>query len=283
MIYLEDIYKISVQNRASKYFKEKGYKSIDKYYYVKQKDLPPHSCVQERRKCDICGKDYFKRHEQHEVTFKRWNKDVCQECFKNNPFFKKEVKNRVKNTHIERYGGIGSASKIIREKVVKTCKERYGGIPMNNPTVKEKFLKTVQEKYGGNSPLCNEKVQEKARKTLYEKSLVPVSGPQKMILEILKELYPEAKCYLNYPLSTLSLDIGFELNSIKIDVEYDGKYWHNNEQKDRRRDEFTKSQGYKILRIKSRREYPKKEDIKEKIDYLLNTDHKYTELVLKDW
>lgn len=44
-----------------------------------------------------------------------------------------------------------------------------------------------------------------------------------------------------------------------------------------------KKQGFKIFRIKSRREVPKPEEIKEKIEFLLDTDHFYTELTLKDW
>jgi len=55
---------------------------------------------------------------------------------------------------------------------------------------------------------------------------------------------------LNYPLSNVSLDIALFIDDIKIDIEYDGWYWHKDQQKDRRRDEFLKSQGWKILELK---------------------------------
>ena len=58
----------------------------------------------------------------------------------------------------------------------------------------------------------------------------------------------------------------------RIDFEYDGSFWHDNKQKiqDRRRDEFLKKQGYKILRIESDRGIPTWETLLDKINYLKN-------------
>ena len=283
LVYPEEIYEVPATGRYCNYFKEKGYVSINKKFYVKQKDLLPHSGVQEKRTCDICGKNYFKRHEQHEVTFKRWGKDICQNCYWNDSNYRKEIQKRTQATYEKNFGGHPMRNPEVKEKVNKTLKERYGGSPMKNEEVREKFFKTMQERYGGNSPFCDEKIREKARKTLYTEGLVPTSNTQREVYNILKKLYPDSECELNYPLSKLSLDVYFYYKNTKIDIEYDGKYWHNDEQKDRRRDEFTKKQGFKIFRIKSRREVPKPEEIKEKIEFLLDTDHFYTELTLKDW
>ena len=59
---------------------------------------------------------------------------------------------------------------------------------------------------------------------------------------MLEEIYPDYFSELNYVLSSLFLDIILIVNDeIKIDIEYDGNYWHKDSQKDRRRDEYVKS------------------------------------------
>lgn len=58
---------------------------------------------------------------------------------------------------------------------------------------------------------------------------------------MLKEHYKEYKIKINYPLSTLALDVFLNIDNIKIDIEYDGEHWHLDEAKDRRRDEYVKS------------------------------------------
>ena len=70
------------------------------------------------------------------------------------------------------------------------------------------------------------------------------------------------------------------VNGIKIDIEYDAPYWHKDKGKDRRRDEFIKSCGYKILRIKGNTTIPTLKDIVDKIDILINTDKKYEKIQL---
>ena len=64
-----------------------------------------------------------------------------------------------------------------------------------------------------------------------------------------------------------------------IDFEYDGHYWHEgNEDKDRRRDYFLRSKGYKIVRIKGNKrdnKLPTKEQIKEAVYYLVKDNHSF--------
>lgn len=58
------------------------------------------------------------------------------------------------------------------------------------------------------------------------------------------------------------------------------KYWHQDYQKDRRRDEFVKSQGYKVLRIRANKSLPTNEQIINAIDYLVKDNHSYTSIEL---
>ena len=80
------------------------------------------------------------------------------------------------------------------------------------------------------------------------------------------------------------MDCAIEVNNVKIDIEYDGHYWHKNlKQRDRARDEIVKKQGYKILRIEGEKLIPSKEEILEKINILLNTDRYFEQLYTKDY
>lgn len=86
---------------------------------------------------------------------------------------------------------------------------------------------------------------------------------------------------LNYPISKMIVDIC--LVADKIVIEYDGWFYHKDSQvADRRRDEYLKSLGYKILRVKSRRKIPDIQQLRNGIDYLKN-GHTFTEIVLDDW
>lgn len=91
---------------------------------------------------------------------------------------------------------------------------------------------------------------------------------------MLKEMC--GSCDLNHPLAWYSLDCFIEVNGVKIDVEFDGSYWHTGkEEKDARRDKYVQGCGCKVLRFFSSGKLPTKEQIKANIDVLVNTDTKY--------
>ena len=87
---------------------------------------------------------------------------------------------------------------------------------------------------------------------------------------------------LNEAFSRCILDIVLRINDIKINIEYDGWYWHNLKN-DRKRDEFLKSQGWKILRIRSGHKLQSLEQLKISLNKLINTEQKFTSIVLDDW
>lgn len=88
------------------------------------------------------------------------------------------------------------------------------------------------------------------------------------------------ECSLNEPCGPHSLDCFIEVDGVKIDVEYDGRYWHRDKQKDRRRDEVVKSKGYKVIRVESNRALPTKEQIRSAVQTLLDTDKKFIQIKL---
>lgn len=117
--------------------------------------------------------------------------------------------------------------------------------------MKEKFKnedhwmkgKTYKEIYGDKA---EERREQQRYYGLQGYLLTPrISAPQlKLYEEVLKE-YPTA--VLEYPVSGFCLDIA--VPELKLAFEYDGSYWHQDKEKDKKRDEVLKQLGWKVTRI----------------------------------
>ena len=153
-----------------------------------------------------------------------------------------------------------------------------------SPAVREKGKKTMIEKFGVENPGQSKEIQAKARKSLFKHGKTRTSQQQKKIYDIVRNKY--GKCILNFPVGVYSLDCVVETEKGKIDIEYDGWYWHNkvlNKKKDDERDTFIQNEGYKVLRIKGGREVPEERTLFNAIEKLLNTNEKYLEIILPEW
>lgn len=158
--------------------------------------------------------------------------------------------------------------------------KKYG---VTNPTeikgIREKIKNTCQNRYNVDNVLELDWVQEKIQKSLFERGKVRTSSQQVKIYELLKNDFNT--CILNYPYGSLFLDCYIEINNIKIDIEYDGWYWHQNKQKDIKRDKFLEKNGFKILRIKGHSKIPSKKELKSSINELINTNKYFIELIIE--
>ena len=79
----------------------------------------------------------------------------------------------------------------------------------------------------------------------------------------------------------INLDCMVCFDGYKIDVEYDGLYYHKDRQeKDKRRNYFLIKQGYKVLRIKGNKkdDIPTEEQIIKAIDCLVKGNRSYIEI-----
>jgi very-short-patch-repair endonuclease len=120
--------------------------------------------------------------------------------------------------------------------------------------VKEKKKLAFQMHYGVDNYLKTEEwiSYMKNGGAVYVASFVKnPSKPQNKTHENTKELYPEA--ILNYSVKIknnlwYSLDIA--VLSLRIDIEYDGSYYHQDQEKDKIRDENLQKLGWKILRYR---------------------------------
>lgn len=214
-------------------------------FTVKAADLPKGSEKYVEVICDYCGKPY---QQQYKHQYHHAGKDCCKKCWHN----------KMSETMIEQYGTAN---------------------PLQNPDFVKKYEDTCMKRFGCKKHLASKEIKEKILNSYYKNGTCPTSSQQISIRDMLRDTY--GNCDMNVPCGASSLlDCVVIIKGVKVDVEYDGSYWHEDAQKDRRRDEFVKSQGYKVLRIKSRRSVPTQEQLKEKIDYLVKDNHSYAELDL---
>lgn len=203
-----------------------------------------------------------------------------------NVFSSPEIQEKTKKTLLKKYNVENvSQSKEVMEKTQKTCLSKYGSISsLGNAEIREKGKETIKKRYGVDHPMKNRSIREKVNNTMTKNGKVPTSSQQLKIYEECEKYFSDWKVSLNTPLSSLALDITLSKKDIKIDIEYDGGYWHQDSQKDRKRDEFVKKQGYKVLRIKSRRKIPTIQQIAEAINYLSESnEHTFSQIILPDW
>jgi len=117
----------------------------------------------EIQKCEICGNIVkFERHIKYYKT-------CCKTCnikYRNSD----ELKQKTKNTNIERYGVEWSQqSVIIKQKMIDNNIKKYGVVSTSKlQNVKNKMLKTNLEKYSGTG-FASDKNREKQRKTMIER------------------------------------------------------------------------------------------------------------------
>ena len=166
--------KIKISRRTCKYCREKGYK-FEKYgdfIEVDVFDLHPGSRRMVKVICDVCGKEIeiqyrfivknnkenkliicgsnSCRNKKYEVTCaKKYGKGII------NAFQAEEVKEKIKNTNLERYGYAYSLqSEEIRNKGIQTLQEKYGEnivSPGQVEEIKNKILNSFQFNHTGPS------------------------------------------------------------------------------------------------------------------------------------
>jgi hypothetical protein len=133
-----------------------------------------------------CGQEKIIKLRYAEKNFNDNNsKHICRKCqMKNkNPMKRQDVKEKVKKTCLEKYGGMpmNSQEQIEKrkqlfkneeykkqwiEKHKKTSLERYGvEHPMHLDSTKEKQKQTMMENHGVANPLQSEEIKKKVKKT----------------------------------------------------------------------------------------------------------------------
>lgn len=217
------------------------------------------------------------------------------------------IKNRTKNTCLHKYGiscvlhtennrqktfdalisKYGSTSPFVsndvREKSKQTMIDRYG---VENAGYSDELnLKrenTMLQKYGVKYAMSSPELKQKARDSMFNNNTTPTSQQQIEIFNMLKQKYKN--CYLNYQCSSLMLDIMLDVDGCKIDIEYDGWYWHkDNKISDFKRDKIVQKYGYKVIRILSKHRIPTMEQLEHAINDIITNNKHFTQIILPDW
>ena len=283
---------------TQKYYQSKGYKFTGRGepFMVKIEDLMKGSHAKVQVICDYCGKtytkvykDYFAQHENgdccvncegqkslvvcEKIHGKGYRGEKIRQIVKERYdvdciTFLPEITQKIKETNLAKYGY--STALLLpenREKCLLALKEE---------STIEKRKQTNLAKYGYEFPLSNAKIREKIAASYYKYGRIATSSQQKKVYDMLKTFC--SSCELNYPCGNYSLDCAIFTNTIKIDVEYDGAYWHKDKDKDARRDEYVRSAGYRILRIKGGHKIPTIEELKDIIEKLINGNEHFIEI-----
>lgn len=318
MLIDNQLVQITIGNN-SRYYRDLGYdvKQGDKIM-VPVEHLPSGSHARVKIKCDICGKIIDKEYRRY-LDSHTYDLDVCQKCaihktglaiqerygvkfpLQNAEIFARsrqtnllkygyeypqqsqQVKEKIALTNLDRYCAKSPfESNEIQEKIVLTNIQKYGfANPSQSPIIKDKIRQICLDRYGVECVSQVKEFREKAMVTLSNNGHVPTSSQQWELYNVIKQKFPNAE--LNYPFSTCSLDVFVDINGIKIDCEYDSWYFHNDQQRDIKRDKFLQSNGFKTLRIRSGHLLPTEQELFDAIDYLVNTEHRFKEIILSDW
>lgn len=230
------------------------------------------------------GTDNIMKLEQTKIKAQK----TCKEHFGVDfPMQSKVVRRKSIKTLKENYGVDNpNKSEQIHNKAKETCVEKYGvDNPFKSEKIKKKIKKTNIEKYGVENPMQSPEIRQKAADTLASNGSVPTSTQQLKVFELCQELYPDYEISLNVPvLHGFVLNMVLIQDNIKINIEYDGWYWHQDKNKDINRDKLIMREGYKVLRIRSGNLIPTKEELTDSINILLtNQELNYLEIKLSDW
>lgn len=219
--------------------------------------------------CDYCGNDFKRTKSNIERSYKHLKKDSCdkKDCIQkkkkeifnfkygcDNPFQSNEIKQKIINKNIEKYGVSNPAqNEDIKKKQQTTCFNKYGvENPFQSEIIKDKIKKQNIELYGVGNSFQRKEVQEKQKQTLKKKYKVDhYSKTNEYRVKVINTniekygtTFPahkygktqnEIKDWLN--------SFGFKFSSnydilenkeidlldkdLKIGIEYCGLYWHN--------------------------------------------------------
>ena len=292
---------VKLWGRNVKYYNGLGYKGKHgDIITVKVEDLQDGSNVKIQYLCDYCNKEIMTMvYANLTRRTKNVNKMACRNCFYkkaeetmllkyDEPDYRKQIINKALKTFRDKTGyDYPSQSPKVREKITQSYIKHYGvDNPQLSPEVREKTEKTCLERYGYISPCQSSEVKEKMAKTLYKNGTTPTSKQQIYLFNLYKR---NMNALLNYQISYYNVDIC--LLDSKIVIEYDGGY-HDSQvklgiltqeefnKKEIIRDKVIKSQGYKIIRIKSEKDRLASDKIliqmlEQAKEYFFKTNHSW--------
>lgn len=153
-----------------------------------------------------------------------------------------EVKNKVRHTLEQEYGGIGYASEIIREKSILTRRENLkeyieandlvliSSLELKYPEVSLNDIEIYE--YQNSHLISKEDIHKALTKDGELKKIGYLSKYEAELHEWLKSIY-SGSILLNSKIPNSSLELDFYLPDEKLAIEFNGNYWHSTRFKDK--------------------------------------------------
>lgn len=296
--------KLTWNPNNKKWYENKGYIWTKKgeEFEVNVEDLNSGSRAEIEVLCDYCQTKTNKlQYKEYLRRLKKHDKYCCSNCIpqKNKETYLKKYgvehisqtdkfKQKVKDACLNKYGETSFAkTALFKEKVKQTCLNKYGvEHHLASKEIQDKKTKTVREKYNVDNIMqygdIAKKVREKSAQTLHKNNTGACSKQQKYIHSLIEG-------ELNYPVGNYLLDIAFP--NEKIYIEYNGgghdldakinKNKEDFDKKERSRNYYLYRRGWKLIRIKSIKDYIPSDKIifdmiKYAKEYLLQGKHHIT-------
>ena len=166
-------------------------------------------------KCKVCGKP------TRFVNIRHGYLDhCCQYCASHD----REAINRMVQTQIERYGGVGSASKELCQKMIDTQTEKYGGVGFASEELSKKTHDKIFENYGVTHYSKFEGWKEQNYITKKKNNTLKVSKVEARVYEKILKKYPNTiHSYFSdeYPFAC-----DFYIPELNLYIEYNGFTTH---------------------------------------------------------
>lgn len=127
-------------------------------------------------------------------------------------------------------------SKEIKEKIRLTNLERYGGHPMQSDEVRQRYISTNLERYGWEFP-CRDKNQQKLMQESLRNKIISgeiqfykVSSYENEIIQFLEKYQINI---IKNDRTTIGLELDIYIPEKKLAIEFNGDYWHSVKFKDK--------------------------------------------------
>lgn len=208
---------------------------------------------------DMMIEKYGVNHYSKTKEYKEKWHNTCEDRYGKD--YRKQFVNKAFETFYNKTGyDYPSQSPEVREKIVQSYIDHYGvSNPQLSSEVRKHSEKTCLERYGYKTPFQSPEIKSKIAQTSYKNGTVPTSKQQFYIFNLYR--LTDDMVQLNYPISHFNADICFLDEKLDVELDCGG---HNlsvktgqltQEQFDKKeliRDRVIKSEGYKLIRIKSK-------------------------------
>lgn len=250
-------YKIPLRKASKSSFQHTGKEfvyDLGNTFKVKTEDLQRRSNVKIDVECDCCGEPIYNvMYEDYCERIEMFGEYVCHNCSLDHH----------RESCLKKYGVDNPAKlKEVREKMVQTSLQRYGTMhPLQSKEIKEKQRQTVRNTYGVDCVSQLPEVRGKMTHAFYKNGTTPTSRQQLYIFNLYQSVYPDSQ--LNYPVARYNTDICFPNEKLVVEIDFGG---HNLsvktgkmtqeefDQKEIVRNNIIKRDGYKTMRIISRKD-----------------------------